>query len=69
MDYLDYMQMTKSQQIGYKIKSFFFGIPGAIKTIVLYIGYFFKSVWSEIYSGRYAYKAFLYYYGCGKYGS
>ena len=51
MDYLDYMQMTRSQQIGYKIKSFFFGIPGAIKTIVLYIGYFFKSVFLFIGNG------------------
>ncbi len=30
MDYLDYVQMTKGQQISYNIKSFFTGIPGAI---------------------------------------
>ena len=51
MDYLDYMQMTRSQQISYKIKSFVFGIPGAIKTIFLYIGYFFKSVFLFIGNG------------------
>ena len=51
MDYLDYVQMTRGQQISYKIKSFFTGIPNAIKTIFLYIGYFFKSVFLFIANG------------------
>ena len=51
MDYLDYVEMTKSQQIIYKIKSFFTGIPNAIRTIFMYIGYFFKSVFLFIGNG------------------
>ena len=51
MDYLDYVQMTRGQQISYNIKSFFMGIPGAIKTIFMYIGYFFKSLFGLIVNG------------------
>ena len=51
MDYLDYVQMTKSQQIAYKVKSFFTGIPNAIKTIFMYIGYFFKNLFVTIANG------------------
>lgn len=51
MDFLDYVQMTKGQQIAYKIKSFFTGIPGAIKMIFTYIGYFFKSLFALIVNG------------------
>ena len=51
MNYLDYMQMTRGQQIAYKIKSFFTGIPGAIKNLISIIVFFFKTVFKFIGNG------------------
>ena len=51
MNYLDYMQMTKSQQIAYKVKSFFQGIPGAIKMLGSVIVFFFKKIFTFIGNG------------------
>ncbi len=51
MDYLDYVQMTKGQQISYKITSFFTGIPGAIGTFFKLVGYFIKAFFQKIGDG------------------
>ncbi len=51
MNYLDYVQMTKGQQIAYNIKSFFTGIPGAIAGLFRAIGMFFVGVFKFIGNG------------------
>lgn len=51
MNYLDYVQMTTGQKIAYKIKSFFTGIPGALKGIVMAIVGFFAKVFGTIGNG------------------
>ena len=48
MDYLDYVSMTKGQRFGYRVKSFFVGIPKAIKAFFLLIGYFIKKIFLGI---------------------
>lgn len=48
MNYLDYVQMTKGQQIAYKIKTFFTGIPGAIGNIFAAIAHYVKSFFGMI---------------------
>lgn len=42
MDYLDYVQMTKTQRFAYKLKSFFMGIPRAIVGFFKMIGLIIK---------------------------
>lgn len=51
MNYLDYVQMTKGQQIAYNLKKFFTGIPGAIKNLFLVIGAFFGNIFKTIGNG------------------
>ena len=51
MNYLDYVQMTKSQQIAYKVRSFFTGIPGAIGMLGRIIAFFLKKLFSFIGTG------------------
>lgn len=51
MDYLDYVQMTKGQQISYNIKSFFTGIPGAIGNFFHVVGNVIKGFFAWISNG------------------
>ena len=51
MDYLDYVQMTKGQRFAYKLKSFFAAIPKVIVKLFMYIGYFFKKLFTIIGTG------------------
>lgn len=51
MNYLDYVQMTKSQQISYKIKSFFTGIPGAISTGCKFLVYLIQKFFAFVGTG------------------
>ena len=51
MNYLDYVQMTKSQQFAYNVKSFFTGIPGAIVGFFAAVGRFFVGIFKWIANG------------------
>lgn len=51
MNYLDYMQMTRSQKIAYKVKSFFTGIPGALAAMAMAVAGFFGKIFSTIGKG------------------
>jgi arabinogalactan oligomer/maltooligosaccharide transport system permease protein len=51
MNYLDYMQMTKGQQIGYKVKSFFLGIPNALKMAVSVVVFVIKKFFAFVGNG------------------
>lgn len=51
MDYLDYVQMTKGQQIKYKITSFFTGIIPSIGTFFKFLGYLIGKFFSWIANG------------------
>lgn len=51
MDFLDYVQMTKPKRFAYKVKSFFFGIPGSCMRGAAFIGDGIKKFFTGIVRG------------------